>query len=294
MGNKKPILDLLQERIIVLDGAMGSLLIDQELPPGTPPEIWNVSNPDNIKKIHQQYFEAGSDIVLTNTFGGSCLKLSAYKHGNSITEYNQNAVKNAKEVCPENGYVAGDIGPSGTFLPPVGSITIIDLESNYLEQTKILADAGVDLFFIETMVDLKEAEAAVKAAKSVSSLPIFVSMTYKKTKRGFFTIMGNSIEQCVESLQKLGVDAIGANCTIGSDEMIDLIKELSQLTELPIIAKPNAGQPQLINGKTVYPTNPNNFAKDISKMVEYNAKIIGGCCGTNPGYIKKIIQSIKR
>lgn len=294
MGDKKPILDLLKEQIVILDGAMGSLLINQGLTAGTPPEIWNISNSDKIKKIHQKYFDAGSNVVLTNTFGGSSLKLAAYKHGNSVEEYNQNAVKAARDVCPENGYVAGDIGPSGAFLPPVGDITIIDFESNYLEQTQILADAGVDLFFIETMVDLKEAEAAVKAAKSVSKLPIFVSMTYKKTKRGFFTIMGNSLEQCVDSLQKLGADAIGANCTIGSDEMIELIQELNQLTELPIIAKPNAGQPQLIKGETVYPTTPKDFAKDISKIVKNQAKVVGGCCGTDPEYIKKIVQIIKR
>jgi 5-methyltetrahydrofolate--homocysteine methyltransferase len=189
--------------------------------------------------------------------------------------------------------VAGDIGPSGSFLPPVGDVTIIDLESNYLEQAKILADAGVDLFFIETMVDLKEAQAAVKAAKQVSNLPVFVSMTYKKTKRGFFTIMGNSVGQCIDSLQKLGVDAIGANCTIGSDDMIDLVQEVNSLTELPIIAKPNAGLPQLINGKTVYPTSSKDFAKDISRIVKSNARIVGGCCGTDPEYIEKIVKRIK-
>ncbi|NPD87525.1 MAG: hypothetical protein HGN29_02310 [Asgard group archaeon] len=294
MGDKKPILDLLQEELIILDGAMGSLLIDQGLPAGAPPEIWNVSNPDKIKKIHQKYFDAGSNVVLTNTFGGSGLKLAAYKRENSIEEYNRKAVEIAIESCPENGYIAGDIGPSGTFLLPVGDITTIDFESNYQEQMQILADAGVDLFFIETMVDLQEAEAAVKSVKSVSKLPVFVSMTYKKTKRGFFTIMGNSIEQCVASLQKLGVDAIGANCTIGSDDMIELIKELNLLTELPIIAKPNAGQPQLIKGETVYPTTSKDFAKDISQIVKNNARIVGGCCGTDPGFIEKIVQKIKR
>jgi 5-methyltetrahydrofolate--homocysteine methyltransferase len=293
MEDKKPILDLIQEHVVILDGAMGSLLIDQGLPPGTPPEIWNVKKPEQIEKIHQEYFQAGSDVVLTNTFGGSSLKLSASKHGNSIEEYNQKAVEIAKKSCPGNGYVAGDIGPSGAFLPPVGNATIIDFESNYLEQTKILAEAGVDFLFIETMVDLKEACAAVKAAKQVSNLPVFACMTYKKTKRGFFTIMGNSVDQCIDSLEKLGVDAIGANCTIGSDDMIELIQQINNLTDLPIIAKPNAGIPQLINGQTVYPTTPKEFAKDISRIVKNNVKVVGGCCGTNPDYIKKITQKIK-
>ncbi len=118
-------------------------------------------------------------------------------------------------------------------------------------------------------------------------------MTYKKTKRGFFTIMGNSVEQCVDSLEKLGVDAIGANCTIGSDEMIELVQQINELTNLPIIAKPNAGIPQLVNGKTVYPTSPKEFAKDISKIIKNNVKVVGGCCGTDPEYIKKIAQTAK-
>ncbi|MFW9851550.1 MAG: homocysteine S-methyltransferase family protein [Candidatus Thorarchaeota archaeon] len=294
MQNKKSILDLIEERVILLDGAMGSLLIDQGLPPGTPPDMWNVSNPEIIKKVHQDYFNAGSDVVLTNTFGSSRLKLMAHKHGSSIEDYNSKAVENARKVCPENGYVAADIGPSGVFLPPVGNGTIKGFEENFLEQAKILAEAGVDLFFIETMVDLKEAEAAVKAVKQVSKKPVFASITYQKTKRGYFTIMGNSVEECVNSLQDLGVDAIGANCTISSDEMVDLISKIKQFTDLPIIAKPNAGKPQLVEGKTVYQTTAIDFAKDINQMVKNGARIVGGCCGSNPEFIKEINQLIKR
>ncbi|MCK5303869.1 MAG: homocysteine S-methyltransferase family protein, partial [Candidatus Heimdallarchaeota archaeon] len=225
---------------------MGSRLIDLGLQPGTPPESWNITHPESIKQIHLEYFSAGSDIVLTNTFGGSRLKLEAHGHGDKVKEYNTRAVEIAKEICPANGYIAGDIGPSGKFLPPVGSITEQELIDNFTEQTTILSEAEVDVFFIETMVDLKEAEIAVKAAKRVSNNPVFAAITYKKTKRGFFTIMGNSIEQCSEVLKEAGADAIGANCTISSEEMIDLIPLIAHSTSLPIIAKPNAGQPQLI------------------------------------------------
>lgn len=273
---------------------MGSRLIDLGLQPGTPPESWNITHPESIKQIHLEYFSTGSDIVLTNTFGGSRLKLEAHGHGDKVKEYNTEAVEIAKEICPANGYIAGDIGPSGKFLSPVGSITEQELIDNFTEQTMILAEAGVDFFFIETMVDLKEAEIAVKVAKRVSNRPVFVAITYKKTKRGFFTIMGNSIEQCSEVLKEAGADAIGANCTISSEEMIDLIPLIANSTDLPIIAKPNAGQPQLIEGKTIYLSKPAEFANDIQQMIRNGATIVGGCCGSNPKFINEISKQIKR
>ncbi len=272
---------------------MGSRLIDLGLQPGTPPESWNITQPEKIKQIHLEYFSAGSDIVLTNTFGGSRLKLEAHGHGDKVKEYNTRAVELAKEICPPKGYIAGDIGPSGKFLPPVGSITEQELIESFIEQTTILAEADVDLFFIETMVDLKEAEIAVKAAKRVSNIPIFASITYKKTKRGFFTIMGNSIEQCSEVLKEAGADAIGANCTISSEEMVDLIPLIANSTDLPIIAKPNAGQPQLIEGKTIYLSKPAEFTRDIQQMIKNGATIVGGCCGSNPKFIKEITNQIR-
>ena len=290
LKSKPAILDLVEKRIVVLDGGMGSLLIDQGLQPGTPPEYWNISNPEKVQKSHKSYYDAGSDVVFTNTFGGSMLKLMAHKHGSSIEEYNKKAVELVREICPEGGYIAGDIGPSGAFLPPVGTITVEEFYNNFLEQARYLSEAGVDFFVVETMIDIKEAEAAVKAIRKISELPILASITYKKTKRGYFTIMGNSVEECTTLLQDLGVNAVGANCTIGSDEMVDLISEIKQHTNLPIIAKPNAGKPELINGKTVYQVTPNDFAKDIKQMVKNGARIVGGCCGTSP----KTIMSIRK
>lgn len=288
MKFKKTILELIQERVVILDGAMGSLLINLGLEPGTPPEYWNISHPEKIQKIHLDYFNAGSDVVLTNTFGGSRMKLSAHKHGHSVERYNKKAVELAKEICPENCYVAGDIGPSGAFLPPVGNVTVDDFYNNFLEQAGYLADAGVDFFFIETMVDLKEAEAAVKATRRVSNKPIFASITYQLTKRGYFTIMGNTVIDCVQTLEKAGVNVIGANCTIGSAEMINLIFLLSQETNLPISAKPNAGIPILQEGKTIYPTSAEDFSNDICEIINKGARVVGGCCGTIPAYISKI------
>lgn len=289
----KTVLELLEERTILLDGAMGSMLIDKGLQPGTPTESWNVTNPEIVKEIHSNYFQAGSDIVLTNTFGGSRLRLDAHGHGDKVREYNSRAVKIAKEICPSNGFVAGDIGPSGMFLPPVGTASETDFKTNFSEQAVILVEAGVDLFFIETMVDIKEAEIAVKAAKNSSNIPIFASMTYKKTKRGFFTIMGNSIKQCAEVLENAGADAIGANCTISSEEMIDLIPLIAKSTNLPIIAKPNAGQPHFVDGKTIYLSKPIEFANDVQQIIRNGARIVGGCCGSNPKFISEMSNKIK-
>ncbi|NHK31312.1 MAG: hypothetical protein FK730_08165 [Asgard group archaeon] len=284
---------LIQERVIVLDGAMGSLLMAKGLPPGNPPEIWNASKPERVQEIHQGYFKAGSDAVLTNTFGGSRLKLEAHNYGDKTQEYNQKAVELAKAVCPDGCFVAGDIGPSGKFLPPLGDVTIDDFHNNFLEQASILAKAGVDFFFIETMVDLLEAEAAVKAAKKVSNVPIFASITFQNTKRGYFTIMGNSVDQCCEVLDKAGASVIGANCTIGSDEMIDIVPLLKAGTKKPISVKPNAGKPNLVKGETVYPTKPEDFARDLTQMIFHGARIVGGCCGTNPEFIKVITKQLK-
>ncbi len=292
--SKKPILDLIKERILILDGAMGSLLLAQGFPTGTPLEIWNIDHPDKIKKIHKDYFKAGSDVVFTNTFGGSALKLSAYKHGSSIEDYNEKAAEIALEVCPEYGYVAGDIGPSGVFLPPVGSGTIEDFENNFSEQAQILAKTKIDFFVVETMIDIRESVAAVKSIKKASNLPVFASIAYQKKPRGYFTVMGDSVEKCVKELENAGADVIGANCSISSHEMIDLITQIKQHTDLPIMAKPNAGKPELVKGETVYTAKPEDFAKDILKMVEAGARAVGGCCGSTPEFIKEIKHLVNK
>jgi 5-methyltetrahydrofolate--homocysteine methyltransferase len=286
-------MELVKERVVILDGAMGSLLIDQGLEPGIPPEYWNISHPEKIQKIHSDYFKAGADVVFTNTFGGSRMKLSAHKHGHSIEQYNKAAVELAKEICPESKFIAGDIGPSGAALPPVGSATVEEFYENFVEQASILTDAGVDFFFVETMIDLKEAEAAVKAIKSISNKPIFASITYQKFKRGYFTVMGNSVVDCVKTLEEAGADVIGANCTIESKDMIDLIPLISQETSLPISAKPNAGKPELLNGKTVYPASIEDFTEDILAIINNGARLVGGCCGTDPEFIARLSERIR-
>ncbi len=221
------------------------------------------------------------------------MKLSVHKHGESVEKYNKEAVRLVQEICPEECYIAGDIGPSGAFLPPVGTASIEDFEENFLEQAGYLADEGVDFFFIETMVDIKEAEAAVKAARKVSNRPVFASITYQKTKRGYFTIMGNSVTECIKTLENVGVSVIGANCTISSESMVDLVPIMIKETQLPLLVKPNAGKPQLVESKTVYLKDKNDFAEDIVLMIQKGAKVVGGCCGTNPEFISEISNRVK-
>ncbi|KPJ62344.1 hypothetical protein AMJ44_15710 [candidate division WOR-1 bacterium DG_54_3] len=288
--NKGSILDLAKRRVVLFDGAMGSTLISLGLPEGECPESWNLTHPEVISDIHQKYLEAGADVIQTNTFGANRLRLASFGYNNRVEEINIRAVEIAKKVCPKDKFVAGDIGPCGDFLEPMGKFSIEELEKSFLEQAKALAPpkGGVDFFSIETMCDLREAMIATEAIKTVSDLPIFVSMTFDKKPKGYFTIMGNTISECATNLKKAGADVIGANCTLGSAEMIGLVEELRKGTDLPIIIQPNAGKPELIGGKLVYRQDPESFAEDIRKTVNAGANFVGGCCGTTHEFIREI------
>ena len=281
-------------KIILFDGGMGTEIFKRGIEPGKLPDLLNIEKPEVISDIHKAYYDAGSDIVQTNTFGSSYLNLKNYKLEERITEINQNALENIKAVHPEGTLIVGDIGPSGHFKPPVGKITPDEWKKSFLKQAEVL-ETGIDLWHIETISDIDEMKAAIDAVKKVSSKPIISSMTYKRTKRGFFTIMGDSLEKCIKSQEACGVSVIGSNCTLGSFDMIALAEEMSKLTEFPISIKPNAGQPRVeAGGKTVYDQTIDEFVKHIHKIIDIGVKIVGGCCGTSPktiNEIKKLIQS---
>jgi len=284
-------------KIILFDGGMGTEIFKRGIKPGKLPDLINLEAPDTIADIHRAYYTAGADMCQTNTFGASLLNLRNYKVDNKIQEINENALAIIKSVCVPNKLIVGDIGPSGVFKPPVGKATFEDWKSSYKEQAKYL-ELGVDLWHIETISDIDEMLAAIKAIQEVSKKPIISSMTYKKTKRGYYTIMGHSIEKCVNVLEEANVSVIGANCTIGSDEMVDLAKELVKLTDLPFSVKPNAGKPRLDENQIVHYDQPiADFVKHIKEMISWGAKIVGGCCGTSPETIKEIrrlLTSLKR
>jgi 5-methyltetrahydrofolate--homocysteine methyltransferase len=289
----KTIFDLIKQRIVLLDGGMGTELIKLGLDKGACPESWNVEKPEIVKKIHKSYFDAGSDVVLTNSFGGNRIKLSSHGLEARCYELNLKAAVLANQVKPEAGFVAGSMGPTGKFLKPVGEFSEEEFESAYAEQARGLTDGRVDFLLIETQYDLREAICALRGARKSSHLPIFVTMTFNRNPRGFFTIMGNGVSQCIKELEAQKVPAIGANCTLDSSDMADLIKIMRETTPLPLIAQPNAGKPVLSpSGEVTYSQGVEDYVRFIPEIIKNGANLIGGCCGTNPDYIKRMAEII--
>jgi len=285
-------LSLLKEKTVLLfDGSLGTELMRRGLKQGTLPDVWNLEKPEIIKEVFEQYYLAGSDLVQTATFQANGVALK--KHGiDRIEEINETSAKILKSVCPENACMIGDIGPSGEFLPPVGKASLDDLKNGFQIQAKAL-EKYIDAYHLETFSDLQEMKAAITAVKNESKKPIIASMTYKKAPKGFFTVMGNSIKDCNEEFQTLGVSVMGANCTLGSQDFIELAKVMRSITpDIPISVKPNAGQPELEGGVLVYKQKPEDFANDLKDVLEYGVQIIGGCCGTNSSHIKLLRKEI--
>jgi 5-methyltetrahydrofolate--homocysteine methyltransferase len=274
----------LEQTVLLLDGAMGSLLMAAGLPGGRAPEWWNLEHPDLVEKAHRGYVEAGSDLIQTNTFGGSPAKLRAAGLQGRCREVNTRAVEIARRAAGGAALVAGDIGPSGLLLPPVGSATLEEMREAFAEQANTLAGAGVDLIAIETMYDLREALVAVEAARS-SGLPVLASMTFESRKRGFFTIMGDPLASSLAALAAAGAEVVGCNCSVTAKVMVVMVAEARKSFDGPIVAQPNAGQPRVTPAGTVYDESPEEFARGLAAIVNAGARIVGGCCGTTPEFI---------
>lgn len=274
-------------RFIFLDGAMGTMLQKEGLKVGDLPETLNITNPEIIKKIHQQYIEAGADIVTTNTFGANELKYSNSQY--SIEEVITAGVKVAKLAAGDR-LVALDIGPTGQIMAPTGTLSFESAYELFKKQVIIGEKSGADLILIETMSDLYEAKAAILAAKENSSLPVFCTMTFQENGR---TLMGTDPKTMVFVLEGLGVDALGVNCSLGPKELIPILDEILQYASIPVMVQPNAGLPRYDGEKTVYDITPEDFSKFIKIMAENGVRIFGGCCGTNPDYIREVIKTLK-
>jgi len=291
---KTSILELVKKRTVLLDGGMGTELFKRDFPMGTCPESWNTDKPEAIKDIHKSYFEAGSDAVLTNSFGGNKIKLSSYELGKHCYKFNRAAAELAQKAKPEGKFVGGSMGPTGKFLKPQGEYTEEEFEVAYFEQARGLSDGGADFLLIETQYDLSETLCALRAAKKTSDLPVFVTMTFNKTPRGYFTIMGINFSKFAEKMAEYEVSAIGANCTLDSKDMAELIKIAREHTSLPLIAQANAGQPQPSpDGKITYSQPVEDYVKYIPEAIKNGAGIIGGCCGTDPVYISRMAEMLK-
>jgi 5-methyltetrahydrofolate--homocysteine methyltransferase len=287
-------LELLQQKIIVFDGAMGTMLFEAGLKAGGIPEQWNIAKPEAVMSIHQQYYEAGVDVVHTNTFGGTAMKLHQKGLSEQMEAINLEAVKLARRVCPEHAFVAGDLGPTGKMVKPLGDVGIEELIETFYRQACALLKGGVDLISIETMFSLQEAVAAVRGAKQAGNCPVVASITYNRTPGGFFTIMGESVEKCVAAFEEEAVDAIGSNCTLGSKDMIDLAQEMRRRTKRPILLQPNAGKPVQKDGVISYDQTADEFAADIKKIVHAGANMVGGCCGTNAEFMKAVVNTLRQ
>jgi 5-methyltetrahydrofolate--homocysteine methyltransferase len=291
----RSILELIKEQTVLLDGGFGTELISRGFPQGACPELWNVENPEVVKEIHKNYYDAGSDAVLTNSFGGNKIKLQSHNLGNRCYELNRAAAIIANEVKPEGKFLGGSMGPTGKFLKPQGEFTEEEFEEAYAEQARGLTDGKADFLVIETQYDLKEALCALRGARRVSNLPVFMTMTFNHHAKGFFTLMGNTIEQFVEEMEKENVPVVGSNCTLNSAEMADLVEIMREKTNLPILAQANAGQPSLSEeGKVAYSQGMEDYLSYIPQMAKNGANIIGGCCGTNPLYIQKMSEVLKK
>ena len=299
--NKIKLLDIIDKKILVSDGAMGATLIAAGI--SEYPDSLNIDN-NNIRKIidiHLSFLEAGSDIIQTNTFGSTPIKLESFRLENEIKKINENAVNAAKEA--ENIYrsksgdekplfIAGDIGPLGKLLEPVGTLKYEDAVSAFSKQAEILIGKKVDLIIIETIMDLNEALAAIEATRKISKdIPIACSLTFGENG---VTLMGNKAEDVVEILINAGSDIVGANCSIGSAAMIGVVKKMREANpEARLIFQPNAGLPMLVEGKTIYNETPEIMASNIEKFLPYKPSIIGACCGSTPEHIKKIIKVVR-
>lgn len=276
------------KKILLCDGAMGTELQRRGLLVGDCPEEYNLSKPELIQAIHNDYFSSGSDIVETNTFGANRLRLKFFGLENKVKEINYAAVKNAKIVHPPNSFIAGSVGPLGELLEPLGNISESFAYEIFTEQMKALEEAGADLIIIETMMAIEEAVIAANAAKQNTSLPIAVSMTFELGKSGLRTPWGVDVKTAVEGLTKTGVDIIGSNCGKGFSEMVQVVDEMKLLTNRPLLAQSNAGIPELVEGNLIYTETPEMITAYILKLLQSNVKILGGCCGTNPMHIKKM------
>ena len=287
---------LFEERIVMLDGATGSNLMQAGMPVGVCPEKWILEHPQHLIKLQRAYIQAGTNILLAPTFTANRIKLAEYHLEDKIREMNMQLVDLTRTaIAQENhrGFIAGDMTMTGRQLQPVGDLAFEELVDVYKEQAQILVEAGVDLFFVETMMSLAEARACVIAIKEVCNLPIMVSMTFNSDGK---TLFGSTPEASVIVLQSLGVDAVGFNCSTGPKEMEALIKRMVRYATIPVFAKPNNGMPELIDGETKYTMTPETFAEYGRALVEAGARAVGGCCGSPPKHIemlKKVVRSVE-
>jgi 5-methyltetrahydrofolate--homocysteine methyltransferase len=281
--------NLLRKQVIVLDGATGTELQKRGLPSGVCPEIWCLENPDIISDVHASYAKAGAQIVYTCTFGANRFKLKQYGVKQDVYSVNRELSRLAKKACGKKALVAGDIGPTGLFVEPFGPLAFEEAVDVFKEQVRGLIDGGCDLIVIETMIDIQETRAALLAVKELADIFTIVSMTYEKDGH---TLGGTPPESALVTLQSLGADVVGCNCSAGPEQMIDFIAAMRPYATVPLLAKPNAGMPRLEGLKTVFDMDAKSFAAFGRKLATAGANLLGGCCGTSPAHIQALASAL--
>lgn len=293
--------DRLNRGLLLLDGAMGTELIARGAAAGKCNDYLNIESPNTVLAVHQAYIRAGSDVVLTNTFGANRYALARHALAGELERVNMAGALVARRAAGDDNYILGDIGPSGEFLEPVGSLKVDELKAAFGQQATALVAGGIDGLIIETMTALDELTAAIEAVKSVcGDLPVFASMSFDRTGSGFRTMMGVDVASAVSRMASLGADAVGFNC--GSASLVEYVElaqrfvgEAQQIgREVTLFAEPNAGKPELIDEKTVYAVSPADFAAAVQKIYSAGVRTIGGCCGTGPAHIAAVSRLLRK
>lgn len=288
MKHRRRIAGLLREKILILDGAMGTELHKRGMPAGVCPEAWCLANPAAVGEIHAAYREAGADIVYTATFGANRVKMGRYGLAN-VREANRNLALIAKRAVGAKGLVAGDIGPTGQFVEPFGDLAFEEAVALFREQAQGLLEGGVDCFVIETMMDIQEARAALIAVRELSDRFTIVTMTYEKHGR---TLNGTDPVTALVTLQGLGADAVGCNCSLGPDAMLGMVAAMKPHARVPLVAKPNAGLPRLVGEETVFDLDAAAFASFGGRFAAAGVNLMGGCCGMTPAHIGALREAL--
>jgi 5-methyltetrahydrofolate--homocysteine methyltransferase len=284
--------------VLVFDGGYGTELFAAGLANGACPELWNDTHADTVRRIHKGYFDAGSQIVETNTFGGTRLKLNEYRIGDRTRELNERGARLARSVAPADGFVAGSIGPTSRLpaeYEPLGDTTDEEYFEAFREQAAALAEGGVDLFAVETMMFPQEARAAVRACKAVAELPVMATMffQFEELHDRDRTMWGESPGEVATTLLAAGADAVGMNCGRGPDRAVVIIREMRAVTGAPLVAYPNAGLPITQGDRVTYELGPEEMAKDYPALLDAGAGIVGACCGSNPAHIRRIAEVVR-
>lgn len=285
------IINEINNRILICDGALGTMLQNYNLPDGICPESLNEDRPEIIEEIATLYLNSGANIITTNTFGGNSFKLDKFDKKDCVAKYNSLGVKIARKIIGSNGFVFASCGTTGEILKAEGGLADEkDIYNAYKEQISSMVDA--DCILIETQYSSIEASLAIKAAKEVTNLPVICTFSFELGKRGYRTIMGLTTKKAISKVIEAGCDIVGANCGNGIDNMVEICKEIRNITDKPILINSNAGLPVFENGKTIFKETPEYMASKVLDLINAGANIIGGCCGTNEKHIKAMAEVI--